>query len=50
MDPCKALSPIPGSVEKVCVAKGDTVKIGDALLVINAMKMEVCLYYVSKLL
>ncbi|XP_003491471.1 methylcrotonoyl-CoA carboxylase subunit alpha, mitochondrial isoform X1 [Bombus impatiens] len=40
VDPCKALSPIPGSVEKVCVAKGDTVKIGDALLVINAMKME----------
>ncbi|KAK1126552.1 hypothetical protein K0M31_004185 [Melipona bicolor] len=40
VDPCKALSPIPGSVEKLCVTKGDAVKIGDALLVINAMKME----------
>ncbi|KAF3424710.1 hypothetical protein E2986_09773 [Frieseomelitta varia] len=40
VDPCKALSPIPGSVEKLCVTKGDAVKIGDALLIINAMKME----------
>ncbi|CAD1470012.1 unnamed protein product, partial [Heterotrigona itama] len=40
VDPCKASSPIPGTIEKLCVTKGDAVKIGDALLVINAMKME----------
>ncbi|OAD52244.1 Methylcrotonoyl-CoA carboxylase subunit alpha, mitochondrial, partial [Eufriesea mexicana] len=40
LDPCKALSPMPGFVGKLFVAKGDTVKIGDALVVINAMKME----------
>ncbi|XP_076632449.1 methylcrotonoyl-CoA carboxylase 1 [Colletes latitarsis] len=39
-DPYKALSPMPGFVEKLFVAEGDVVKIGDALLVINAMKME----------
>ncbi|KOC70796.1 Methylcrotonoyl-CoA carboxylase subunit alpha, mitochondrial, partial [Habropoda laboriosa] len=39
-DPCKALSPIPGLVDKLFVSKGDVVKIGDALFVINAMKME----------
>ncbi|PBC25810.1 Methylcrotonoyl-CoA carboxylase subunit alpha [Apis cerana cerana] len=40
LNPYRALSPIPGFIEKLCVEKGDTVKIGDALLVINAMKME----------
>ena len=39
-DPCNALSPIPGFIEKLLVAKGDTVKRGEALLVITAMKME----------
>ncbi|XP_031843768.1 methylcrotonoyl-CoA carboxylase 1 [Nomia melanderi] len=40
VDPYKALSPMPGFVEKVFVAKGDFVKTGDSLLVITAMKME----------
>lgn len=40
MDPCNAVSPMPGLVEKLFVTKGDVVKIGDALFVINAMKME----------
>lgn len=35
---------MPGFVGKLFVAKGDTVKIGDALFVINAMKMEVRFY------
>ncbi|XP_053978867.1 methylcrotonoyl-CoA carboxylase subunit alpha, mitochondrial [Hylaeus volcanicus] len=39
-DLSKSLSPIPGSIEKILVAKGDVVKTGDALIVINAMKME----------
>lgn len=39
-DPRKALSPMPGCIDKLFVAKGDTVKNGDPLLVINAMKME----------
>jgi pyruvate carboxylase subunit B len=33
-------SPIPGRVVKVLVAKGDTVKAGDPVLIIEAMKME----------
>ncbi|XP_076173023.1 methylcrotonoyl-CoA carboxylase 1 isoform X2 [Ptiloglossa arizonensis] len=40
LDKCKALSPMPGFVEKLFVSEGDVVKIGDALLIINAMKME----------
>lgn len=36
-----ALSPMPGLVDKIFVNKGDTVKKGDSLLVIVAMKMEV---------
>lgn len=32
--------PMPGRVVKVLVAKGDAVKAGDALLIIEAMKME----------
>ncbi|XP_078040099.1 methylcrotonoyl-CoA carboxylase 1 [Augochlora pura] len=40
VDPCKALSPMPGLVEKLFVAKGSFVNAGDPLLVITAMKME----------
>ncbi|XP_076246783.1 methylcrotonoyl-CoA carboxylase 1 isoform X2 [Calliopsis andreniformis] len=40
IDPCKALSPMPGCIEKLFVKEGDVVKVGDALLVMNAMKME----------
>nr|XP_012149295.1 PREDICTED: methylcrotonoyl-CoA carboxylase subunit alpha, mitochondrial [Megachile rotundata] len=39
-DPHKAVSPMPGFIQKLFVAKGDVIKMGDALLVINAMKME----------
>ncbi|KAL0133430.1 hypothetical protein PUN28_000871 [Cardiocondyla obscurior] len=39
-NPYTALSPMPGLVDKVFVNKGDTVKKGDSLLVIVAMKME----------
>lgn len=42
-DPYNALSPIPGFIEKLFVAKGDSVERGEALLVITAMKMEVCI-------
>lgn len=37
-DPFKA--PMPGTVLDVCVANGATVKKGDAVLVLEAMKME----------
>lgn len=40
-NPYTALSPMPGLVDKVFVSKGATVKKGDSLLVIVAMKMEV---------
>lgn len=40
-NPYTTLSPMPGLVEKIFVNKGDTVKKGDSLLVIVAMKMEV---------
>ena len=33
-------SPMPGRVVKVMVAKGDEVQVGQALLVVEAMKME----------
>jgi acetyl/propionyl-CoA carboxylase alpha subunit len=33
-------SPMPGRVRKVLVAAGDTVKKGDVLLILEAMKME----------
>lgn len=36
-----AVSPMPGVVDKVFVKSGDTVNVGDQLLVIIAMKMEV---------
>ena len=41
------VSPMPGVVEKLCVEEGQTVKTGDPLVVIIAMKMEVSLpkYY-----
>ncbi|XP_008544200.1 methylcrotonoyl-CoA carboxylase subunit alpha, mitochondrial [Microplitis demolitor] len=35
-----AVSPIPGVVDKILVSRNDSVKKGDALLVIVAMKME----------
>lgn len=37
-----AVAPMPGVVEKLCVTVGDTVKMGDPLFIIIAMKMEVC--------
>lgn len=36
----KVTAPLPGSISKINVAVGDTVKIGDCLLVMEAMKME----------
>ena len=36
----KVTSPMPGSILKVNVAKGDTVKKGQSLLILEAMKME----------
>ncbi len=38
--PGDVASPMPGRVVKVLVAQGDSVKAGEALLVIEAMKME----------
>lgn len=35
------LSPMPGRVIQVNVKEGDTVKKGDSLMIIEAMKMEV---------
>ena len=36
-----AVSPMPGVVDKILVNKGDSVKTGDSLIVIVAMKMEI---------
>ena len=36
----KVTSPMPGSILKVNVAKGDSVKKGQSLLILEAMKME----------
>ncbi len=36
----KVLSPLPGSIFKILVKEGDTVKRGDVLLIMEAMKME----------
>lgn len=37
-------SPMPGVIVKVCVSKGDKVKEGDAIVIIEAMKMETTLF------
>lgn len=39
-DPKKILSFIPGTIRKVYVKEGDKVKLGDKLLVLEAMKMR----------
>lgn len=36
----EVVAPMPGSISKVSVKKGDAVKIGDTLAVMEAMKME----------
>jgi biotin carboxyl carrier protein len=36
--------PMPGSIVKVLVEKGQTVKEGDGLIIVEAMKMETTLY------
>ena len=36
----KVVSPMPGTILKVNVSQGQTVKAGDVLLVLEAMKME----------
>ena len=36
------LSPMPGKIIKVLVEKGQRVKKGDPLVIMEAMKMEVC--------
>ncbi len=36
----KVTSPMPGSILKINVAKGDVVKKGQSLLILEAMKME----------
>ena len=33
-------SPMPGNILKICVSQGQTVKEGDVLIVLEAMKME----------
>ncbi|WP_309022592.1 urea carboxylase [Pelagicoccus sp. SDUM812002] len=39
---CRAIqSHVPGSVWKVCVQEGDTVRKGDVLLIVESMKMEI---------
>ena len=39
-DGTKVGAPMPGSIVDVCVAVGDTVKVGDKLIVLESMKME----------
>lgn len=34
------ISPMPGQVQKILVSPGDTVKVGDIVVTIEAMKME----------
>ena len=36
----KVTAPFPGMVKKLCVAAGTSVKAGDVILVLEAMKME----------
>jgi pyruvate carboxylase subunit B len=38
--PGDVTTPMPGRVVKILVAQGDSVKVGDSLLVVEAMKME----------
>ncbi len=39
---CRAIqSHVPGSVWKICVQEGDTVKKGEVLLIVESMKMEI---------
>jgi propionyl-CoA carboxylase alpha chain len=40
LDPGSLVAPLPGTVVRVNVAKGDTVSSGDVLVAIEAMKME----------
>ncbi len=40
LDPGSLVAPLPGTVVRVHVAKGDTVSSGDVLVAIEAMKME----------
>ncbi len=37
-------APMPGEIVKVCVEVGDTVAVGDALIVLSSMKMENIVY------
>jgi len=39
-NPCHIAAPMPGKVLKVNVKPGDTIKVGDVLMVTEAMKME----------
>lgn len=36
----KITAPLPGTVLKICVKEGDTIKTGDDLIILEAMKME----------
>lgn len=36
----KVIAPLPGLIHKIMVKEGDTVKVGDTLVVLEAMKME----------
>lgn len=36
----KIIAPLPGTVLKMCVNVGDTIKTGDDLIILEAMKME----------
>ncbi len=36
----KIIAPLPGTVLTLCVKEGDTIKTGDDLIVLEAMKME----------
>jgi biotin carboxyl carrier protein len=38
------LPPMPGTIVKILVEKGQTVSEGDALIIVEAMKMETTLY------
>jgi pyruvate carboxylase len=40
-DACQVASPMPGAVLEILVKKGQSVRAGDTLMVISAMKMEV---------